>query len=104
MLVGHASRLCAKSVATVRESYPSARIRQRKHQNVGFYSVARMKLHFILNCINVPYYAERRGWQVDHLGSRLINQLAHQIYSVNGAKYAVRCVNSNFNNICFPVC
>ena len=63
---------------------------------------------FILNCVNVPYYAEDRGLSVNHLGSRQINGIAWQIYSVTGTgmmitKWAVRCDRSNFNNVAVPM-
>ena len=56
---------------------------------------------YILNCINVPYYASRRGKEVDHLGSRQIDGVSWQVYKVTGeGTFKVRCENSNFNNIC----
>lgn len=54
----------------------------------------------ILNCINVPNYAADREVSVSHLGSAQINGISWQIYKVLGVKWQVRCIQSNFNNVC----
>jgi len=63
---------------------------------------------FILNCINVPDYGPERGLNVSHLGNRQIKGVTWQIYSVIGrgmmiTHWAVRCVESNVNNIAVPL-